>query len=130
MQVKVHRAKQTGAKTLEIWGSGTPRREFLYVDDLADALVFLMKRYSAEPHINVGTGIDITVRELAGLVAEVAGWQGEFVYDPSKPDGMPRKVMDVSRLKALGWQAKMPLEEGFRRAYRWYVNEVAEGAVA
>jgi GDP-L-fucose synthase len=130
IQVKVHRAKQTGAKTLEIWGSGTPRREFLYVDDLADALVFLMTRYSEERHINVGTGIDISVRELAELVAKVASWQGEFVYDRAKPDGMPRKVMDVSRLSALGWQAKMPLEEGFRRAYRWYVDEVAERAVA
>jgi GDP-L-fucose synthase len=126
MQVKVHRAKQTGARSIEIWGSGTPRREFLYVDDLADAVVFLMKRYSAEPHVNVGSGTDITIRELAELVARVAGWQGEFVYDPSKPDGMPRKVMDVSRLKALGWQAKVPLEEGFNRAYRWYVDQVAE----
>jgi GDP-L-fucose synthase len=129
MQVKVHRAKQTGAKTLEIWGSGTPRREFLYVDDLADALVFLMTRYSEEQHINVGTGIDITVRELAELMAKVAGWDGEFVYDRSKPDGMPRKVMDVSRLRELGWQAKMSLEEGFRRAYRWYVEEMAEQTV-
>ncbi len=127
MQVKVHRAKATGARQVEIWGSGSPRREFLYVDDLADALVFLMKHYSAEPHINVGTGIDITVRELAELVARISGWQGEFVYDPSKPDGMPRKVMDVSRLKALGWQARMPLEEGFRTAYAWYVANAAGG---
>ncbi len=126
MQVKVHHAKRAGANTLEIWGSGTPRREFLYVDDLADALVFLIKRYSAEPHINVGTGIDITVRELAELVARVASWQGEFVYDASKPDGTPRKVMDVSRLLALGWRASTPLEEGFRRAYEWYTVNAAE----
>ena len=130
MQVKVHHAKRTGASTLEIWGSGTPRREFLYVDDLADALVFLMKRYSAEPHINVGTGIDITVRELAELVAKVAGWHGEFVYDPSKPDGTPRKVMDVSRLLSLGWQATMPLEEGMRRAYDWYSANAAGSKAA
>jgi GDP-L-fucose synthase len=126
MQVKVHHAKQTGAKKLEIWGSGTPRREFLYVDDLADALVFLMRRYSGEPHVNVGTGVDMTIRELAELMAKVAGWQGEFVYDPTKPDGMPRKVMDVSRLKTLGWQARMPLEEGFRRAYEWYARNTGD----
>jgi len=125
MQVKVHRAKETGAKSIEIWGSGTPRREFLYVDDLADALVFLMQRYSGEPHINVGTGAEVTIRELAELVAKVAGWEGEFVYDPTKPDGMPRKVMDVSRLAALGWTAKTPLEEGIRKAYAWYVANVA-----
>jgi len=125
MQVKVHRAKETGAGSIEIWGAGTPRREFLYVDDLADALVFLMKRYSAEPQINVGTGVELTIRELAELVAKVAGWQGEFVYDPAKPDGMPRKVMDVSRLAALGWHAKTPLVEGMRKAYAWYVANVA-----
>jgi GDP-L-fucose synthase len=130
MQVKVHRAKVTGAKSIEIWGSGTPRREFLYVGDMADAVVFLMKRYSAEPHINVGTGTDITIRELAELAARIAGWQGEFVYDRSKPDGMPRKVMDVSRLSGLGWKAKVSLEEGFSSAYRWYLDEVAERAGA
>jgi GDP-L-fucose synthase len=124
MQVKVHRAKQAGANSIEIWGSGTPRREFLYVDDLADALVFMMKRYSDEPHLNVGTGVDITIRELADLVAKVAGWSGEFVYDPSKPDGMPRKVMDVSKLARLGWAARTPLEDGFRNAYEWYLLNV------
>jgi hypothetical protein len=98
MQVKVHRAKRTNAPTIEIWGTGTPKREFLLVADLADALVFMMKRYSAEPHLNVGTGADITIRELAELAAKVAGWKGEFTYDRSKPDGMPRKVMDVSKL--------------------------------
>jgi GDP-L-fucose synthase len=125
MLVKVHRAKTEGARTIEIWGTGTPRREFLYVDDLADALVFLMKHYSEDAHINVGTGTDITIRELAELVAKVAGWSGEFVYDPSKPDGMPRKVMNVSKLRALGWTARTPLEDGFRSAYQWYVTHVA-----
>jgi GDP-L-fucose synthase len=125
MQVKVHRAKQTGAKTLEIWGSGAPRREFLYVDDMADALVFLMKHYSEDEHINVGTGIDITVRELAELVSGIAGWIGEFVFDRSKPDGTPRKVMDVTRLRAQGWQAKVPLEEGLRNAYEWYIRNAS-----
>jgi GDP-L-fucose synthase len=126
MQVKVHRAKEAGAASIEIWGTGTPRREFLYVDDLADALVFMMKRYSDEPHLNVGTGSDITIRELAEQVAKVAGWKGAFVYDRSKPDGMPRKVMDVSKLAAMGWTARTPFEEGMRRAYEWYVAQVAE----
>jgi GDP-L-fucose synthase len=130
MQVKVHRAKATSAKSVEIWGSGTPRREFLYVDDMADAVVFLMKRYSETGHINVGTGIDITIRELAELVAEVAGWHGEFVYDRSKPDGMPRKVMDVSRLSALGWTARTSHGEGFQLAYDWYVANAASDAPA
>ena len=126
MQVKVHRAKEAGAGTIEIWGTGTPRREFLYVDDLADALVFMMKRYSDQPHLNVGTGSDITIRELAEQVAKVAGWSGTFVYDRSKPDGMPRKVMDVSKLAAMGWRARTPFEEGMRRACEWYVAQVAE----
>jgi len=126
MQVKVHRAKETGADSIEIWGTGTPRREFLYVDDLADALVFMMRRYSDEPHLNVGTGSDITIRELAEQVAKVAGWKGTFVYDRSKPDGMPRKVMDVSKLAGLGWTARTPFEEGMRRSYQCYVVQVAE----
>jgi GDP-L-fucose synthase len=125
MQVKVHKAKLANAATIEIWGSGTPRREFLYVDDLADALVFMMKHYSGESHLNVGTGTDITIRELAELAAKVAGWKGEFVYDPTKPDGMPRKVMDVSKLAALGWNATTTLEQGFRKAYDWYVANAA-----
>jgi len=125
MQVKMHRAKQTNAPTVEIWGSGTARREFLYVDDLADALMFLMERYSAESHINVGTGTDIPVIDLARLVAKTAGWQGEFVHDRSKPDGMPRKVMDVTRMKTLGWQAQTPLETGLAKAYDWYVDHAS-----
>jgi GDP-L-fucose synthase len=126
LQVKVHRAKRAGAAEMEIWGTGAPRREFLHVDDLADALVFLLKRYSDDSHVNVGTGRDITIRELAELLAKVAGWQGRLVYDPTRPDGMPRKVMDVSRLTRLGWTAKVPVEEGFRGAYEWYVRHVAE----
>jgi GDP-L-fucose synthase len=86
----------------------------------------MMKRYSAEPHLNVGTGADITIRELAELAAKVAGWKGEFIYDRSKPDGMPRKVMDVSKLAALGWRAKTPFEDGFRKAYDWYVANAAD----
>ena len=128
LQVKVHEAKRANAPTVEIWGTGTPRREFLYVDDLADALVSMLKHYSGEPHLNVGTGTDITIRELAELVAKVAGWQGQFVYDCTKPDGMPRKVMDVSKLAALGWRAQTLLEEGFRSAYAWYAANVALSA--
>jgi|SRR5688572_14945861 len=125
MQVKVHRAKSDGASAIQIWGSGTPKREFLYVDDLADAVVFLMKNYSGESHINVGTGEELTIRELAELTARVANWDGRFEYDRSKPDGMPRKVMDASRLGALGWRPRMTLEQGFRGAYEWYVRNVA-----
>ena len=123
LQVKIHRASAAGSGSIEIWGSGKPRREFLDVDDLADALVFLMKHYSAEEHINVGTGVDISIAELAELIARIAGWRGSFRYDPSKPDGMPRKVMDVSRLKTLGWAPRTGLEEGLARAYKWYVEE-------
>lgn len=120
MQVKVHHAKATNAKTLEIWGTGTPKREFLYVDDLADALVFMMNHYSAPGFLNVGTGVDLSIRELAELIAGIAGWTGEFVYDDTKPDGTPRKVMDVGKLARLGWRARTSLEDGFREAYGVY----------
>lgn len=125
MQVKVHEAKERGTDTIQIWGTGTPRREFLHVDELADAVVFLMKNYSDELHVNVGTGEDMSIRELAELVAEVAGWRGRFEYDPSKPDGMPRKVMDVSRLRALGWSARVAPREGLGMAYDWYVRHAS-----
>ena len=125
MQVKVHEARLRKADAIQIWGTGTPKREFLYVDELGDAAVFLMKNYSDEMFINIGTGSDLSVRELAELVSEVAGWRGRFEYDPSKPDGMPRKVMDVSRLRSLGWSARMPLKEGLRKAYDWYVAHAA-----
>ena len=130
LQVKVHRAKVSAAPHIQLWGTGTPRREFLYVDDLADGLVFLMKHYSGELHLNVGTGQDVTIRELAELIADIADYRGQIVYDRSRPDGTPRKVMDVSRTTALGWQAKMPLREGFRQAYRWYVENVAQKQAA
>jgi GDP-L-fucose synthase len=120
LQVKIHEAKVGGRQTVEIWGTGTPRREFLYVDDLADALVFLMKRYSDEPHINVGTGKDVAIRDLGGLLARTIGYNGSFAYDHSKPDGTPQKVMDIGRLTALGWVAKTSLEQGLRLAYDWY----------
>jgi GDP-L-fucose synthase len=126
LQVKVYQAKAAGAPHIELWGTGTPKREFLFVDDLADGVVFLMKHYSDEPHVNVGTGEDITIRELAELISNIADYRGEIVYDRSKPDGTPRKVMDVRRLTALGWRASTPLKEGLRKAYRWYVENVAE----
>lgn len=125
--MKIHAAKTQGAETIELWGTGTPLREFLYSEDLADGLVFLAKNYSDEPHVNVGTGIEITIRELAETIAEVAGWQGRIVYDASKPDGMPRKVMDISRIKALGWQPATPFKDGMRAAYAWYVANAAQG---
>ena len=119
--VKIAAAKRNGVDAVEIWGSGTPQREFLFVDDLADALVFLMKHYSDVEHINVGTGKEMTIRELATRIAKVAGWRGEFTYDLSKPDGPPRKVMDVSRLSAMGWVAKTPFDKAMDQTYRDYL---------
>lgn len=109
---KIAEAKRTGGPTVEIWGSGTPRREFLHVDDLADATVFALKHYSEEEHLNVGTGTDISIRELAELIAEIVEWRGEFVFDRAMPDGTPRKLLDTSRLTQLGWSASIPLREG------------------
>jgi GDP-L-fucose synthase len=123
--MKIHAAKQAGSPTVEIWGSGTPRREFLFSEDLADACVFVMKNYSGEQFLNVGTGREMTILELAESIAAIAEWKGSFVFDRSKPDGMPRKVMDVSRLRALGWTASTDFETGMKEAYRWYVANVA-----
>jgi len=123
LMAKIHRAKQEGRDAVEIWGSGRPRREFLHVDDLADALVHLLQRYSGESHVNVGTGTDLSIAELAALIARVVGYGGEFRYDASKPDGTPRKLLDVSRLAGLGWRASIPLEEGLARTYGWYLKE-------
>jgi GDP-L-fucose synthase len=122
---KMHRAKTTGAKEMEIWGTGAPRREFLHVDDLADALVFLMEHYSDESHVNVGWGEDVSIRELATLVAEVVGFTGSFRYDPAKPDGSPRKLLDVAKLAALGWRPRIALRDGLQDAYRWFAANVA-----
>ena len=126
--MKIHAAKVANSATVELWGSGTPRREFLFSEDLADACVFVMKNYSGELFLNVGTGRDMTILELAESIAKIAGWQGTFTFDESKPDGMPRKVMDVSRLSALGWTAQTPFDEGIRQAYGWYVSNVASRA--
>lgn len=114
---KFHEAKQCGESTVTIWGSGTPRREFLHADDLADAVVFLMRHYSDDQFINVGSGEDLTIRELAQLVADVVGFEGTIATDPSKLDGTPRKLMDVSRLHALGWHHRIGLREGIVATY-------------
>jgi GDP-L-fucose synthase len=123
--MKIHTAKQAGADKVTIWGTGTPLREFLYTEDLADGLVFMMKCYSGERHLNLGSGREMPIRQLAEAIAKAAGWQGSFVYDASKPDGMPRKVMDVSRLTALGWTAKTRFEDGIKAAYDWYAANKA-----
>jgi GDP-L-fucose synthase len=122
---KTHHARVAGATEVEIWGTGAPRREFLHVDDLADALVFLMQNYSAEQQINVGTGTDVTIAELARLVADTVGFKGRFRYASDKPDGTPRKVLDVSRLKTMGWQPRISLKDGLKQAYQWYVEHAA-----
>ncbi len=118
---KCHEAKVAGAGEVVIWGTGSPRREFLYVDDLADACLFLMENYEGSEIVNVGVGQDLSIKELALLVAKVVGFEGELAFDPGKPDGTPRKLLEVSRLHAMGWRAQMPLEEGLRRAYEWFL---------
>ena len=120
---RFHEAKEAGAPEVIIWGTGTPRREFLYVDDLAAALVFLMQNYSEESHINVGCGQDLTIMELARLTADVVGYAGKINIDPTKPDGTPQKLLDVSRLTALGWQAKTGLREGLTSTYKWFLAQ-------
>lgn len=119
---KFHEARERGDPMVTVWGSGTPRREFLHVDDLADAALFLMQSYDDEAIVNVGVGEDLTIRALAELVREVVGYPGEIAYDTSKPDGTPRKLLDVHRLHALGWRARIPLREGIAGTYAWYLE--------
>ena len=114
---RFHEAKATGAAEVAIWGTGTPRREFLYVDDFAEAALFALERHSSEDFMNVGTGQDLTIADLAREIAGVVGFTGKLVFDTSRPDGTPRKLLDVSRIQALGWQARTPLREGLRIAY-------------
>jgi GDP-L-fucose synthase len=118
---KFHEAKRSGSPEVTIWGTGAPRREFLHVDDLADAAVFLMLHYDEEAIINVGAGEDITIRELAELIQGVTGYGGRLAFDLSKPDGTPRKQLDISRLQALGWHLRIPLLQGLRDTYKWFV---------
>lgn len=120
---KFHEARVGDMPEVTLWGSGAPRREFLHVDDLADAAVFLMRNYDDPELINVGVGEDITILELAKMIREITGYRGRLAFDPSKPDGTPRKLLDISRLGKLGWQAKIPLKEGISRTYRWYVEQ-------
>lgn len=122
---KFHDAKLAGDQQVVIWGTGSPRREFLHVDDLADACVFLMEHYEDEEHINVGTGADLTIRELAETVREAVYPNVELVFDTTKPDGMPRKVLDVSRLAAMGWKARINLRDGVEATYRWLLDNEA-----
>ena len=123
---RCHEAKVRGARSVTLWGSGNPRREFLHVDDLADACCFVMERYDGEGFLNVGTGVDLTIREAAALVAEVVGYEGDFEFDTSRPDGTPRKLLDVSRLEALGWRARIGLREGIADTYRWYRQQLGD----
>jgi GDP-L-fucose synthase len=122
--MKIHAAKTTNSQTVELWGSGTPKREFLYSEDLADACIFVVKNYSNEMSLNVGTGLDMTILELAQTIAKIIDWEGIFTFDRSKPDGTLRKVMDVSRLRALGWTAPTNFEAGMKEAYQWYLSNL------
>jgi GDP-L-fucose synthase len=122
---KFHEASLNGSPEVAVWGTGSPRREFLHVDDLADAALFLMLNYDSPEIVNVGTGEDLTIRELAEMIRRAVGYNGRIVFDASKPDGTPRKLLDVSRLHALGWRARIPLEHGIAGTYQWYLSQQA-----
>lgn len=122
---KVHEAKLGGAREVSVWGSGKPRREFLYVDDLAKACRFLLEKYDSPEIVNVGCGEDVTIRQLVELICEVVGFSGEIACDATKPDGTPRKLLDVSKINALGWSAQIPLREGIEQTYQWYLQTQA-----
>ena len=125
---KFHEARLNRAPEVVVWGTGEPRREFLHVDDLAGAVVFLMRNYDEADIVNVGTGDDVTIRELAEMVRRATGYEGDIVFDASKPDGTPRKLLDVSRLTALGWRSTIPLDEGIRSTYEWYCQTARASA--
>jgi GDP-L-fucose synthase len=123
---KFHEAKNRGDDSVEIWGTGTPRREFLHVDDLADAVIFLLRNYDDENFVNVGWGEDVTIHELAQMIKSAIGYRGGLCFDPSKPDGTPRKLLDVSRLNALGWRPRISLKAGIESTYSWFKEHAAE----
>jgi GDP-L-fucose synthase len=125
LMVKAHEAKRQRAPFLDIWGTGRAQREFLHVDDAADGMTYLMKTYSDEPHVNLGTGTEVSIADLAELICQVTDFRGQLRFDPSKPDGAPRKVLDVSRVNQLGWRARVPLQQGLEETYRWYVDNIA-----
>jgi len=120
---KAHEARLKHLPEMVVWGSGEPRREFLHVDDMAEAAVFLMLHYDSADIINVGVGEDITIRDLAELICRIVGYKGRLVFDASKPDGTPRKLLDVSRLRSLGWRPRINLEEGIAQAYQWFLKQ-------
>ena len=121
---KVHEAKASGAPEVSIWGTGAPRREFLHVHDLARACRFLLEEYDSPEIVNIGVGEDVTIRELAELIAEILGYRGKLAFDSTKPDGTPRKLLDASRIHSLGWRAQIPLRDGIRQTYAWYLEQV------
>jgi GDP-L-fucose synthase len=123
---KVHEAKKSGASSITVWGTGTPRREFLHTADLAEACLFLLEHYDEPDLVNIGCGVDVTIRELAETVCDVLGFDGALEFDASKPDGTPRKLLDISKIKALGWSPRVPLREGIASAYRWFRENYRE----
>ena len=126
---KAHEAKMLGAGEITVWGTGTPRREFLHVDDCADALVFLLQNYTGEDHVNVGSGADGTILELTKLVCDIVGFKGEIIHDLSKPDGTPRKLMSADMLRGMGWAPKIEMENGIRSTYEWYLEHIEQVAL-
>jgi GDP-L-fucose synthase len=124
---KFHEASSSGAESVTLWGSGTPRREFLHVDDLAKAVLFLLQAYDEGTAINVGTGVDLEIRELASRIAQVTDYQGQIKWDTSKPDGTPQKLLDVTRINNLGWTSEITLDQGLRMTYEWFVDALAAG---
>jgi GDP-L-fucose synthase len=122
---RAHEAKLCGAGELVLWGSGTPSREFLHVEDAASAIIFLLRNYDSPDIVNVGSGVDLTIRELAEMICEVVGFEGEIRWDKSKPDGIPRKLLDVTKLTQLGWHATISLRQGIEQTYRWYLDNLA-----